>query len=109
MGVLQGFQEILGELLDCLRAVYGYRLMSVVVFGSVGRGRPRHDSDIDVLIVATGLPRGRLARMEEFGKVEDMLATTLSEFAQHGICTYISPVIKTPEEKLTRGACSSWT
>jgi predicted nucleotidyltransferase len=48
---------------------YGDRLVSVVVFGSMGRGTPRHESDLGVLIVADDLPRGRMARVEDFAPI----------------------------------------
>jgi predicted nucleotidyltransferase len=49
---------------------YGERLISIAIFGSVAKDRFRPDSDIDILIVAKGLPKGRIRRVAEFyGKV----------------------------------------
>lgn len=42
---------ILGELRQYLEALYGERLVKMVLFGSQARGDARPDSDIDVLIV----------------------------------------------------------
>ena len=50
------FDFLLQRLLAACREFYGARLVSIVVFGSVGRGSPRSDSDIDFLIVAGQLP-----------------------------------------------------
>ncbi|MBC7337187.1 MAG: nucleotidyltransferase domain-containing protein, partial [Clostridia bacterium] len=57
------FASLLQAIPQAAQEVYGERLVSLAVFGSVGRGTPRFDSDIDLLVVAAGLPRGRLARV----------------------------------------------
>jgi predicted nucleotidyltransferase len=49
-----------------LRRGYSDRLVAVAVFGSVGRGTPRDDSDVDLLIIARDLPEGRMRRVEQF-------------------------------------------
>ena len=77
---------------------YGSRLISVAVFGSVARGTMTPDSDIDVLVVALGLPAGRLARVREFGPVEEELAPRIECAETRGIHTRLSPVIRSPEE-----------
>lgn len=77
---------------------YGDRLVSVVVFGSMGRGTPRHESDLDVLIVADKLPRGRMARVEDFTAIERALEPRLAEGRRAGFFTDCSPVFKTPDE-----------
>lgn len=78
--------------------LYGERLVSLVLFGSVARERMGHDSDIDLLIVAEPLPAGRMARVREFDAVEAALARDLEEAARAGIHTYLSPVFKTTTE-----------
>lgn len=92
------FESILKEIPRAALAVYGDRLVSLAVFGSVGRGVPRFDSDIDLLVVATGLSRRRLARVEEFAAVEELLAPVLARAAAAGVKTALSPVFKTPKE-----------
>ena len=44
-------QILLQELKSQLQALYGDRLFSVLLYGSVARGEPTVDSDIDVLVV----------------------------------------------------------
>jgi predicted nucleotidyltransferase len=56
---------------------YGERLVSLTVFGSVGRGTPRPDSDIDLLLVVKDLPVGRIARVKEFAAIETTLGLTI--------------------------------
>jgi predicted nucleotidyltransferase len=81
-----------------LRRHYGSRLLSVVVFGSVGRGVPHPHSDLDVLVVARDLPHGRFRRSAEFAPVEEALEPTIASLRADGIETRLSPVLKTPEE-----------
>jgi hypothetical protein len=81
-----------------VRAHYGPRLVALAVFGSVGRGTPREDSDVDLLVVARDLPDGRPARRQEFAAVERRLDEALRGVARDGRPTSLSPVLKTPEE-----------
>ncbi len=94
--------DIYGRLLVDLRiaceARYGPRLVALAVFGSVGRGTPRPDSDVDLLLVADPLPDGRLARMAEFQEVETALEPRLAEARRHGLHPSLAPIIKTPAE-----------
>jgi predicted nucleotidyltransferase len=97
MGLLERYARLVDLLVEELKAAYGPRLVSVAVYGSVGRGTPRADSDVDVLIVARELPRGRFARVEEYLPVERRLAAGLESASSDGPIT-ISPVFKTPGE-----------
>ena len=81
----------------CLRC-YGERLVSIVLFGSVGRGTSNPHSDIDLLIVAEHLPKGRMQRVQEFGCIEQALQPLLSELSSIECHVELSPVFKTPEE-----------
>lgn len=94
------FEFLLAQLLTAGQERYGARLVSLAVFGSVGRGTPRIDSDVDLLIVADGLPQGRLLRMAEFRDVETALAFALAQARASGLTADLSPVIKTPDEVL---------
>lgn len=97
------FETILQALPAACRAVYGERLVSLAVFGSVARGRMRPDSDIDLLLVVRDLPHGRMARVREFDAVEKRLAPCLDTAAAAGTNTCLSPIFKSPEE-LQRGS-----
>jgi len=92
------FDGILHHLLAESMRFYEDRLISLAVFGSVGRGAMRLDSDIDVLIVADPLPKGRLRRVGEFSTVESRMEGILKDARNSGIQTTLSPVFKTPAE-----------
>jgi len=84
--------KLLDQLTSLCKEHYGERLISLAVFGSVGRGTPRPDSDIDLLLVVKDLPVGRIARMKEFAAIETALGMATKDRIE------LSPVFKTPEE-----------
>lgn len=92
------FEEVIEALGGAASAIYGDRLVSLVVFGSVGRGKARADSDLDVLVVAHPLPKGRMRRIAEFAAVEEAMAPALKSARARGLSTRLSPFLKTPEE-----------
>ena len=47
-------REILQEMGELLKSVYGNRLKVVILYGSVARGTQTEDSDIDVMILVDG-------------------------------------------------------
>src|SRR5438445_10630787 len=96
MNLFQRYEEILRRLVTELKALYGARLVACAVYGSVGRGTPRQDSDVDVLIVARDLPRGRLERVEEYLPVEAHVEPLLQPADAVAITS--APVIKTPAD-----------
>lgn len=94
----EGFEKIVKELLSEIKSFYGDRLITVALFGSVARGTFRYDSDIDILIIAHGLPSGRIKRIREFEAIEEKMDPLLKSYGTQGINTYLSPIIKDPEE-----------
>jgi len=84
--------NLLDRLASLCKKHYGTRLISLVVFGSVGRGTPRPDSDIDLLLVVKDLPDGRIARVKEFAPIEIALSNEIKTHFD------LSPVFKTTEE-----------
>lgn len=98
MTVQSDLNELLAAVLSACEEHYGARLVSLAVFGSVGRGVPRPDSDVDLLIVATDLPQGRVMRASDFRAVERTVAPLLATLRTQGTTTELSPVFKTPAE-----------
>ena len=98
MEVMEHFEALLKDLKEACQIHYGRRMVSLVVFGSVGRHLPKRDSDIDLLLIVDPLPEGRLRRVEEFEQVEHRLRDALKRGQDSGIHTRISPVFKAPQE-----------
>jgi predicted nucleotidyltransferase len=91
-------EVLLEALAQACKGFYGDRLLSLVIFGSYGRETEGPDSDLDFLLVARGLPDGRMPRVEEFCTVEHALGTTIREAWARGNHVTLSPHFKTPEE-----------
>lgn len=102
--IRETFRGLLKTLKEAVLATYGHSLEALVIFGSVGRGTPMHDSDMDILLVIDALPSGRMKRVKTFEPVEKAMEKALRGAKDQGVYTYLSPVFKTPEE-LSR---SSW-
>ncbi len=79
--------EVLEQITSACRKAYAGRLVSLAVFGSVGRGTARPDSDIDLLLVVDGLSSRRMERVREFAAVEGKF---------NGLV--LSPILKIPAE-----------
>ena len=92
------FESLIAALREAVPAVYGDRLWSLALYGSVARGTMRSDSDVDLLIVAEPLPKGRMPRAAEFEAVEKRMAPAFTEARRHGVDTFLSGVFKTRAE-----------
>lgn len=86
------YERLLRRLTELCQAHYGERLVSLVIYGSLGRGTATPESDVDFLIVAEGLPNGRIPRVQEFLSIERQLQEEFDFRFE------LSPVFKTPAE-----------
>ncbi len=100
LGMHAQYDALLVDLLNACRRHYGSRLVALAVYGSVGRGAPRWDSDVDLLVVAKGLPAGRFPRVDDFRAVEQAVAPRIEAAGDAGLHPELSPIFKTPAELL---------
>lgn len=98
----EGLNESLSELAviytEALKESLGESLVAVVLFGSVARREATAVSDIDLLLIASDLPDGRLARQQRLEAVDERLEPRLQRLRQQGILTDFCPILKTPAE-----------
>jgi predicted nucleotidyltransferase len=92
------FDRRVRRIVPAAHKTYGVRLVSVVFYGSVARGTMRHDSAVDLLIVARDLPAGRMKRVSEFEAAEKAVAEDIGLAASYGIHTTLSPVCRRPRK-----------
>jgi predicted nucleotidyltransferase len=84
---------------QALQAYFGEQLMAVVLYGSVARGEETPESDIDLLIVADGLPESHRARNRLLVEFEEaFLPGLLAPWHRQGMTIDVSTKIKTPQE-----------
>jgi len=90
---------LLHSLLQACRDLYGERLVALAVFGSWARGVATPESDLDILVVADPLPRGRMKRLDEFEVVERATEPARAlVWPAEARELELSPVLKTPDE-----------
>ena len=80
------------------QAVLGDNLTSVVLFGSVARGRAGPESDIDLLVICRELPAGAFRRQEVLEPVRERLQADLDRLWEQGCYIDFTEVIKTEIE-----------
>ena len=96
--IREPYRTVIKRLLDALIRLYGDNLVSLVIYGSVARGNPRVDSDIDMLVVFEELPRPISERIRLFERAEDEVQPLLDELMERGYAIALSPLIKTRDE-----------
>jgi hypothetical protein len=98
----QGYARLMEAADRAAQAEWGSRLVALAAFGSVARGTPRFDSDLDLLAVLSPAPAGRYARWLEAEEVKRRCAPTLAELTHYGLAAELSLLIKS-EEQLEAG------
>jgi hypothetical protein len=68
-----GYKNLIDEYVALLKKHFGFRLYSVCLFGSVARGCSTAESDIDVLVVADGIPDDGGMRIREINYIHEKL------------------------------------
>jgi predicted nucleotidyltransferase len=90
--------EIIRQYTGALQRHFGDQLYSVVLYGSMARGDYGPSSDIDLLIVADGLPQSHRARNRILVEIEERLYPSLASLYRSVGYVEISTKIKTPAE-----------
>lgn len=93
------YRETIRRLTELLREKFGEKLVSVVVFGSVGRGKARRDSDIDVLLVCNGFEKSMHSRMKELADVILQLREELRAPPEEEVWIEFHPFLPEEAEK----------
>lgn len=83
---------------QALKEYLGDSLVAVVLFGSAARGEAAAQSDIDLLVVVSDLPEGRLARQRCLEPVDARLEEKLRALRRQGVLTDFSPLLNPPRE-----------
>jgi predicted nucleotidyltransferase len=94
------YKQLLEEYTALLKQHFGDKLYSICLFGSVARGCASADSDIDVLVVAEGLPDDVGMRLKETNYIYENLKGTAAyrSLRARGKGSLISDLLFTPEE-----------
>ena len=93
-------EKQISEMLRVLQREFGESLLSVLIFGSVARGRAAASSDIDVLVVSSDFPKSLSGRMERLTNVLTELdrTETFKAMRAKGMNTWIQFHPLRPEE-----------
>jgi hypothetical protein len=99
-GIPAEHAKLLEEYCTAMKSHFGERLKSICLFGSVAKGRPEPESDVDVLVVAEGLPPDVGGRMSDTSEVREAIRKSRASktLRASGRSTLISEVFLTPEE-----------
>ncbi len=99
MGMLhQQFERLAVASCKAARETFGDNLVALAVFGSVGRGTPRFDSDLDLLGVLETAPRQRRDRWLLAEGMGEHLRPLQVELAGQGVNAELSLVLKSRAE-----------
>jgi predicted nucleotidyltransferase len=96
--IAEPHRSLVNSLVELIKTEYGDDLVSVAVFGSIARGTARKDSDLNVLIIASRLPRSRRERVQRFLNIKSKLDPVLEKLLDKGYAITVSPVILTADE-----------
>jgi predicted nucleotidyltransferase len=90
-------KEVLSIFVRHLRSCWGESLISVVLFGSWASNRAKPESDIDVLIIKSNLPKNRYERFVEYQQAIGPVPI------EEDLKSRITPILLSPEEaKVTK-------
>jgi predicted nucleotidyltransferase len=73
------YKPLIHKFLADVRDKYKDNLVSVIVFGSIARGKGRKESDVDILLIIDSISKIKLERQEEFIEVENEIKGDVNE------------------------------
>ncbi len=94
------YREYVNRVVSLLKARLGDSLISVVLFGSVARGKADEGSDVDLLVVSKDFKGSFGERFQLFQEIDrDLLnSEARRRLRREGYGTLISPIPLTPKE-----------
>lgn len=96
--VSHSLMAIADRYVRALRKRFPDTLTFALVFGSVARGEAKSDSDIDLLLVFTELPKSRLARRRFLEPEPKEIEQSILALMDKQIYTRLNPMVKTTDE-----------
>jgi uncharacterized protein len=84
--MMHNLAEVSGKLRDRLTALYGARLVRLILFGSQARGDAEPGSDVDVLVVL----QGPVSPCEEIDRTLDVVAEISLDQGVVIACVFVS-------------------
>jgi predicted nucleotidyltransferase len=75
-----------------------YRIVAVVLFGSVARASAETGSDVDLLIVARDLPTGQFARKRLLAPADRAFEADVAAAEARGVDVRLARIVRTPTE-----------
>ena len=96
----KGYARLIEEYCSAIKNHFSDKLISICLFGSVARGEAKSDSDIDILIVANGLPRDIGMRIKETNYIHEYLKESKAYISlrKSNMSGLISDIFFMPEE-----------
>ncbi|MFQ6003714.1 MAG: nucleotidyltransferase domain-containing protein [Candidatus Zixiibacteriota bacterium] len=70
---MREYDKLIEEYCSAIKDHFRDRLISICLFGSVARGKAKADSDIDILVIAEGLPMDMGMRIKETNYIHENL------------------------------------
>lgn len=96
----QDYEQMLQQFRAILEQKMEDSLVSLIVYGSVARGKAHKDSDIDLLIIQKNAPEVYYQRLKPVMEAEKELrkSQAFETVRQEGLMPYLSYLILSPEE-----------
>ena len=94
------YKALLNTFIDLIQETLGDRVVSVVLYGSVARGKARPDSDVDLLLILRGAPTAYWKRLQSLLPILRRLREEpcWKELEREGATPFLSLLVLSLEE-----------